>query len=63
MTERRYPRAALIVDRLYHESPTGRFFNTPDGVGVFWYDNYREAMAEVGDFGRPIISIMQELED
>ena len=58
-----YPRGHLLVDRLYHEAPTGKFFNTPDGVGVFWYENYAEAMREVGDFGRPIITIMSRLAD
>lgn len=58
-----YPRDLLHVDRLYREGPTGRFFTTPDGVGVLWYDDYKQAMAEVGDFGRPVITIMSELED
>jgi hypothetical protein len=59
----RYPRRLLHVDRLYHEQPTGLFFTTPDGIGCHWFDTYAEAMAEVGDFGRPVITIMSELEE
>ena len=63
MMPKLYPRKALSVDRLYHEQATGMFFTTPDGIGVHWYDSYAEAMAEVGDFGRPVITIMSRLED
>jgi hypothetical protein len=58
-----YPRSHLQVDRLYHESPTGRFFHTPDGMGCIWYDTYKEAMDQTGAFGRPVITIMSALED
>lgn len=63
VSDQRYPRKHLQVDRLYQEQPTGRFFTTPDGVGVHWYDDYKTAMREVGDFGRPVITIISRLED
>lgn len=58
-----YPRRLLKPMRLYHEMPTGLFFYTPDGIGCVWFQDYEEAMAEVGDFGRPVISIVQRLSD
>lgn len=60
---RRYPRRFLHVDRLYKEGPTGLYLYTPDGVGCIWFDTYEEAMEQVGDFGRPVIVLMQKLED
>ena len=63
MSSATYPRGHLQVDRLYHESPTGRFFYTVDGVGVHWFEDHAEAMREVGDFGRPMITIMSRLAD
>jgi hypothetical protein len=63
MTERPYPRKFLQPDRLYREAPTGRYFTTPDGTGCHWFDTRAEAMDQVGDFGRPVITIMSRLEE
>jgi hypothetical protein len=58
-----YPRAALQVERLYHEAPTGMYFYTPDGIGCIWYDTREGALADTDAFGEPIITIIQKLED
>lgn len=58
-----YPRKFLLPERLYHESPTGMYFYTPDGEGCIWFDTRKEALEEVGDFGQPIITLMQKLSD
>ena len=59
----KYPRKFLLPERLYHEQATGRYFYTPDGEGCIWFDSRQEALEEVGDFGQPIITLMQELSD
>ena len=63
MTEHTYPRKFLQPDRLYREAPSGMYFTTPDGVGVHWYADHAAAMDQVGDFGRPVITIMSRLEE
>lgn len=63
MSEPTYPRKALLVNRLYHEVPSGMYFHTPDGVGVLWYEDFAEAMAETGAFDTGIIAIHTRLED
>lgn len=59
----KFSREHLKVDRLYYEQPTGMYFYTPDGVGCIWFDTREEALEEVGDFGQPIITLVQELSD
>ena len=59
----KFSRKHLKVDRLYYEQPTGMYFYTPDGVGCLWFDTKEEALEEVGDFGQPIITLVQELSD
>lgn len=59
----KYPRKFLKPERLYYEQPTGMYFYTPDGVGCIWFDSREQAMEEVGDFGQPIITLVQELSD
>lgn len=57
------PRAALQIERLYYCEPADAYFNTPDGVGVYWYESLAEALDEVGTFDKPIIRINQPLAD
>lgn len=59
----KYPRKFLKPERLYHESPTGLYFYTPDGEGCIWYESREEALADTDAFGQPIITLMQELSD
>lgn len=59
----KFSRGHLEVERLYHEQPTGMYFFTPDGIGCVWYETREEAMADTDAFGKPIITICQELSD
>jgi hypothetical protein len=59
----RYPRSALQVDRLYLFAPAEYYFYTPDGVGLIWFESKAQALREVGNFGKPIITIHQYPED
>lgn len=58
-----FSRSLLEVDRLYYCEPADAYFNTPDGVGVYWYESRAEALDEVGTFDKPIITINQPLSD
>lgn len=58
-----FPRSLLEIDRLYYCGPNDSYFHTPDGVGVYWYDDKAEAMDQTGAFGRPIIIMNQPLPD
>lgn len=35
-------RSRLVPDRLYREQHSGSYFVSPDGEGVYWYDNMKE---------------------
>lgn len=59
----RYPRSALQVDRLYYCSVSEDYFYTPDGIGLIWFESKAQALREVGNFGKPIITIHQYPED
>lgn len=59
----RYPRSALQVDRLYYCAPSEDYFYTPDGIGLIWFESKAQALREVGQFGKPIITIHQYPED
>jgi hypothetical protein len=63
VSEQKFPRKHLKVERLYHEQPTGMYFFTPDGIGCIWYETREEAMEDTEAFGEPIITIVQELDD
>lgn len=59
----RYPRSALQMNRLYYCAPSEDYFFTPDGVGLVWFESKAQALREVGQFGKPIITIHQYPED
>lgn len=59
----RYPRSALQVNRLYYCTVSEDYFTTPDGIGLHWYESKAQALREVGNFGKPIITIHQYPED
>ena len=59
----RYPRKNLSVNRLYYCSVSEDYFWTPDGVGLIWFESKAQALREVGQFGKPIITIHQYPED
>ena len=59
----RYPRKNLLVDRLYYCSVSEDYFYTTDGIGLHWFESRDQAMREVGNFGKPIITIHQYPED
>lgn len=59
----RYPRKNLSVNRLYYCSVSEDYFWTPDGIGLIWFESKAQALREVGQFGKPIITIHQYPED
>lgn len=63
MPEATYPRERLEVLRLYWEVPTDKYFYTPDGVGVIWFDDFMEALSETDAFGHGIMAIHRKLAD
>lgn len=58
-----YPRKNIQPLRLYYCSVSEDYFYSPDGVGLIWYESKAQAMREVGNFGKPIITIHQYPED
>ena len=58
-----FSRSLLEVDRLYYCGPNDSYFHTPDGVGVYWYEDKAQAMEQTGAFSLPIITINQPLSD
>jgi len=59
----RYPRSAIIPLRLYYCAVSEDYFYSPDGVGLVWFESKAQALREVGQFGKPIITIHQYPED
>lgn len=59
----RYPRNRLQVERLYYCAPSEDYFYTPDGIGLIWFESKAQALREVGNFGKPIMTIHQYPED
>jgi hypothetical protein len=59
----RYPRSAIVPLRLYYCSVSEDYFYSPDGVGLIWFESKAQALREVGNFGKPIITIHQYPED
>lgn len=52
-----YPRSNLIPFRLYFCAPSEDYFYTPDGIGLIWFESKAQAIREVGQFGKPIITL------
>lgn len=53
-------RDELRTDTLYFESETNTFFVTPDGIGVYWFNDRNEA-SQYGDFsGFTIVSTLED---
>lgn len=59
----RYPRKNIQPLRLYYCSVSEDYFYSPDGVGLIWFESKAQALREVGQFGKPIITIHQYPED
>lgn len=49
------PRAALQIDRLYYCQPADKYFYTPDGVGLVWYETKAEALEQTNAFGQAML--------
>lgn len=58
-----FPRSLLRTERLYYCAPADAYFSTPDGAGVYWYEDKLDAMEQTGAFDLPIITINQPLSD
>jgi hypothetical protein len=58
-----YPRKNIQPLRLYYCSVSEDYFYSPDGVGLIWFESKDQALREVGQFGKPIITIHQYPED
>jgi hypothetical protein len=54
-----YPRSAIQPLRLYYCSVSEDYFYSPDGEGLIWFESKAQALREVGQFGKPIITIHQ----
>lgn len=63
MSESTYPRSAIQPLRLYYCSVSEDYFYSPDGTGLVWFESKAQALREVGQFGKPIITIHQYPED
>lgn len=50
------PDSKLLPNRLYYCAPSEDYFYTPDGVELIWFENKAQALREVGQFGKPIIT-------
>jgi hypothetical protein len=48
-------RSSLKADTLYKVADVGLWFYTPDAVGGYWYDTYREVVDQHGNI--PYIAI------
>jgi hypothetical protein len=58
-----YPRKNIQPLRLYYCSVSEDYFYSPDGTGLIWFESKDQALREVGQFGKPIITIHQYPED
>lgn len=58
-----YPRSQLLPLRLYFCAPSEDYFYTPDGIGLVWFESKAQAIREVGQFGKPILTLHEHPAD
>lgn len=63
MAAEKFPRRNLKVDRLYYNLFDKKWFYTPDGIGVVYFEDAQDARNQTDMFGKPVIMLNLELSD